>query len=98
MIDSESLQSISEIIQMFSLTSISKEKGWEGLLSMELYFGNYGAEFWLGSNVSKSFGQPLIPNFQIRHNDEDSVIKRFYTRGFVGFFNGEISLFTKRSK
>jgi len=42
------------------------------LLSMELDFGKYGAEFWLGSYLAKSFGQPLIPNFQIKHKDEDS--------------------------
>lgn len=73
MMDVPSLEFISEITQIFSLTQISKEKGWEGLLSMKLDFGNYGTEFWFGSNISKSFGQPLTPNFQIKHNDEDSA-------------------------
>lgn len=69
MIDGVSIDSISGSRQMFCLTPASKEKGWEGLLKMDLDFGKYGPEFWLRSNLSKSFGQPLTPNFQIRHND-----------------------------
>lgn len=53
MMEGASVQFISEIVQMFSLPSISKGKGWEGLSSMKLSFGNFKSEFWLGSNLSK---------------------------------------------
>lgn len=63
MIEGASVEPISEIVQVFSLPSISQEKGWEGLSSMKPGFDNFESEFWLGSSLSQSYGQFLILKF-----------------------------------
>lgn len=86
MIEGASVEPTSEILQ-FSLPSKSKEKGWEGLSSMKLGFGNFESEFWLRSNLSKMSWKTTNPQILcIKHSDEDSVKTRLYTGGRVWDF------------